>query len=323
MELGFPLDFILFFSSAVLGFFIYAICFRPRETFKTYKTVSNRFRRSSLYQALGLNGEFHSNEDRFSSFEEVANAIKLAGVESINLIVGVDFTASNEWQGRKCFGGKSLHHLSRNTKKLNPYQRVIRIISKTLEPFDEDHLIPAFGFGDSESKDHSVFSFNEDGSPCQGLHSVLEKYSEVVNRVSLSGPTSFAPIIAKAVEIIQQEKTYSILVIIADGQVADEQDQKTADAIVEASHYPLSIIVVGVGDGPWDQMHEYDVKLPQRRFDNFQFIEFDQVIHNVKYPDAAFALHALMEIPDQYNSIKKFGLISWSIEIIINDFFFL
>ncbi|KAJ7377272.1 hypothetical protein OS493_030083 [Desmophyllum pertusum] len=293
---------------SIAGFFVYAIYFRPKESLKTFKLVSKRFKDSSLYKSLGLT-EFHAIKDKFATVEEVSFAIKSAGLESSNLIIGVDFTASNEWQGRKSFGGRSLHHIYNHMRRLNPYQRVVQIISKTLEPFDEDNLIPAFGFGDSSTKDHSVLSFNKDGSPCKGLNDVLKQYSEVVRRVTLSGPTTFAPLINKAIEIVKQEKSYNILVIIADGQVVDEHDRSTREAIVEASNFPLSIIVVGVGDGPWDRMHEYDELLPQRRFDNFQFVEYEDVIHNAKYPDTSFALHALMEVPDQYKAIKEMGLI--------------
>ena len=47
--------------------------------------------------------------------------------------------------GRHSFHRKSLHAIG-NTP--NPYEQAISIIGRTLSPFDEDNLIPCFGFGD-------------------------------------------------------------------------------------------------------------------------------------------------------------------------------
>lgn len=52
------------------------------------------------------------------------------------------------------------------------------------------------------------------------MENVLAAYDGVINRVNLSGPTSFAPAVRKAIEIVRQSQgQYHILVIIADGLV--------------------------------------------------------------------------------------------------------
>ena len=48
---------------------------------------------------------------------------------------------------------------------------------------------------------------------------MLSRYRQVAADVKMAGPTSFAPIIDQACEIVRSEKSYTILLILADGQV--------------------------------------------------------------------------------------------------------
>lgn len=241
--------------------------------------------------------------DNIESLDEVSALIHKMGLEDANLIFGIDYTGSNYMKGKKTFGRRCLHDIS--SERLNPYQEVMSTLGETLEPFDADGEIPAFGFGDLQTKDHGVFELKKDGI-AQGFKELLSIYNTLTPHIHFSGPTNFAPLIHKAIEIVKEEKSYHILVIVADGEVTSERE--TTEAIVEASNYPLSIITVGVGDGPWDLMHDFDDKLPQRQFDNFHFVPYAEVTTDVKNPNYAFALHALKEIPAQYKSIRDLNL---------------
>ncbi|KAB2051803.1 hypothetical protein ES319_A12G078700v1 [Gossypium barbadense] len=251
--------------------------------------------------------------DNFSSLDQVISALREAGLESSNLILGVDFTKSNEWTGRYSFNRRSLHAIGSSP---NPYEQAISIIGRTLSPFDEDNLIPCFGFGDASTHDKYVFSFYPDHRPCHGFEEALARYKEIVPHIKLAGPTSFAPIINASIDIVDSSNgQYHVLVIIADGQVTrnpdvprgrlSPQEQETVDSIIAASHYPLSIILIGVGDGPWDSMQQFDDNIPHRAFDNFQFVNFTKIMSEnteTSKKEAAFALAALMEIPYQYRA---------------------
>ncbi|XP_038972602.1 E3 ubiquitin-protein ligase RGLG4-like isoform X3 [Phoenix dactylifera] len=260
--------------------------------------------------------------DNYTSLEQVTTALRESGLESSNLILGIDFTKSNEWTGKHSFNNRSLHAISDIP---NPYEQAIAIIGKTLAPFDEDNLIPCFGFGDATTHDQEVFSFHTDHSPCHGFEEVLDCYRKIVPLLRLAGPTSFAPIVEAAVDIVEKSNgQYHVLVIIADGQVTrsvetdigdlSPQEKKTIDSIVMASAYPLSIVLVGVGDGPWEDMKKFDDKIPARDFDNFQFVNFTAIMSkntSLAEKEAAFALAALMEIPIQYKATMELGILGF------------
>ncbi|MBA0718392.1 hypothetical protein Golax_006143 [Gossypium laxum] len=286
-----------------------------------------------------LERKFSKIDDNYNSLEQVTDALARAGLESSNLIVGIDFTKSNEWTGARSFHRRSLHHIG---DEQNPYEQAISIIGKTLSSFDEDNLIPCFGFGDASTHDQEVFSFYPDEMFCNGFEEVLRRYRELVPNLKLAGPTSFASIIEMAITIVEQSGgQYHVLLIIADGQVTrsvdtergqlSPQETKTVEAIVKASEYPLSIILVGVGDGPWDMMREFDDNIPARAFDNFQasvacrhfsflyllleagkFVNFTEIMSknmDRSRKEAEFALSALMEIPSQYKATLELNIL--------------
>ncbi|KAG6468793.1 E3 ubiquitin-protein ligase RGLG5-like [Zingiber officinale] len=286
-------------------------------------TVRNQRRRSNSPtggKRPKLEHRYSRIADGFTSLNQVTEELAKSGLESSNLIVGIDFTKSNEWTGKNSFHGCSLHHIG-TTK--NPYEQAISIIGLTLSKFDEDNLIPCFGFGDASTHDQDVFSFYPGNRPCQGFEEALDRYREIAPFVRLAGPTSFAPIIEMAMTIVEQSVgQYHVLLIIADGQVTrsvdtetgrlSPQEQKTVDAMVKASKYPLSIILVGVGDGPWDMMHEFDDNIPSRSFDNFQFVNFTEIMSKdapESRKEMEFALAALMEIPLQYRATLDLGIL--------------
>ncbi|KAF6167123.1 hypothetical protein GIB67_029761 [Kingdonia uniflora] len=258
--------------------------------------------------------------DTFTSLDQVISALRDAGLESSNLILGIDFTKSNEWTGRYSFNRRSLHAVG---STLNPYEQAISIIGRTLSPFDEDNLIPCFGFGDASTHDKHVFSFFPDHRYCHGFEEVLTRYREIVPHLKLSGPTSFAPLIDASIDIVEQSNgQYHVLVIVADGQVTrnpdtppgklSPQEEATINSIVAASQVPLSIILVGVGDGPWDAMHQFDDNIPHRAFDNFQFVNFTKIMsenNDTSKKETAFALAALMEIPLQYRATQSLRIV--------------
>lgn len=154
---------------------------------------------------------FYTIANNFQSFFDLQQGLKAAGLESSELIIGIDFTKSNLYNGTISFGGKSLHELfpissgaasaaaagarERSSQQQNPYEYVLENICETMSAFDDDNHIPCYGFGDVTTRNQKVFSFKNDQQPCYGLQEVRALYRNLLPNISLAGPTSFAPII--------------------------------------------------------------------------------------------------------------------------------
>ncbi|KAL1233010.1 Copine family protein [Trichinella spiralis] len=134
------------------------------------------------------------------TLDELSELISKAGLEKSHLIFGIDYTRSNAHQGERTFHGRSLHAIQPGI--LNPYQQVIRVLGETMACFDQNGIIPAFGFGDAKTSDEEV----------------LTAYNARTPTIELGGPTNFVPLIKKAIDICSSRKAYHILVIVADGQ---------------------------------------------------------------------------------------------------------
>ena len=147
-----------------------------------------------------------------------------------------------------------------------------------------------------------------------GIDGLCEAYKKCLNSVQLYGPTYFSEILnnvaAKSSNICsQQSQTYNILLIITDGVINDMQ--RSIDAIVDATHLPLSIIIVGVGNADFTNMeildaddnplrHSHTGKVMQR--DIVQFVPFNDFKNQ---HISAIARETLEEVPGQVTSFMS------------------
>ncbi|EAY14772.1 Copine family protein [Trichomonas vaginalis G3] len=168
----------------------------------------------------------------------------LEGGLKIKLITAVDFTGSNG--NPKEYG--STHYIGSTP---NQYQQSIQRVGQILCPYDSDQKFTVFGFGGvykGFTSDCFPLNGNKEKPEVYSLEEILDVYKHSILKYDLSGPTNFAKIIKKSIEISErnwkESKSYTILLIMTDGIISDFK--ATADLIVKGSELPLSIIIVGV-----------------------------------------------------------------------------
>ena len=252
-------------------------------------------------------GEIHFDQKSLVTKAEFLDYLR-GGVQ-LNLIQAIDFTGSNGAPSNP----SSLHYIG-NPRELNQYQQAILAVGEILLNYDYDKMVPVFGFGGKPRLPHFNFPqvlhcFPVTGYPQNpdvfGLEGIMGAYINMVNHVDLSGPTLFNPLIEESMKVAEANKqagsmVYSILLILTDGAINDMNE--TISSIVKAAYLPMSIIIVGVGNGDFGAMETLDgddglidgngVKCKR---DLVQFVPFNKYKNN----PAALAKEVLAELPDQ------------------------
>nr|XP_054596768.1 copine-4 isoform X3 [Nothobranchius furzeri] len=232
----------------------------------------------------------------------------------IQFTVAIDFTASNGDPRNSC----SLHYI--HPYQPNEYLKALVAVGEICQDYDSDKMFPAFGFGARIPPDYKIshdfaVNFNKENPECAGIQGLVEAYQACLPKLQLYGPTNIAPIIQKVAKSASQEvhtkeaMQYFILLILTDGVITDMAD--TREAIVQASHLPMSIIIVGIGNADFSDMQMLDgddgiLRSPKGEpvlRDIVQFVPF----RNFKHASpAALAKSVLAEVPNQvvdyYNS---------------------
>lgn len=235
--------------------------------------------------------------DQFTDLGQVSEALKSSGMPSCELAVVLDFSGDNETQGRSTFFGEHLHRIILDRPNPNPYQYTLFMLAKTMMAFDSDNQVPLYGAWEELEKP-VVFPL----ATC-ALAELLDAYNQVTPKINTSGALSWKAVIDCAINLVISTQKYHILFVITCGALRNVAELR--EALVLASRYPLSVVAIGVGDGPFDALQQVDDEpIPDRLFDNFNFVTLADIF-SAKFPDIAFALAALQEIPSQYSAIRQ------------------
>nr|CAD2181347.1 unnamed protein product [Meloidogyne enterolobii] len=216
----------------------------------------------------------------FTFLDFIASGLQL------EFAVAVDLTASNGEISKS----SSLHYV--NSQYLNQYECAICAVLEICEHYNHSKMFETIGFGAKIPPAFTVshmfpLRLNNFERSVEGIQGVLDAYRYAIVNTQLYGPTNFAPTIREFVHKCQQfprdGTKYQVLLILTDGIITDMQN--TIEALIEASHEPLSIIIIGIGKEDFKKMEfldsdnrllTYNGKVASR--DIVQFVPFREFI---------------------------------------------
>jgi hypothetical protein len=198
----------------------------------------------------------------------------------------------------------------------------IKSVMHILLNYDTDKMIPTYGFGgvpsfqpprlNSPQVSH-FFPCSGDWASAEvyGVDGVFEVYNYAIHNVRLSGPTYFAPLLQECFKFTQDQYkidpyNYSVLLILTDGWIHDMD--LTKDWLVRMSGFPISVIIVGIGNEDFSKMEALDsdgellsASCGMAQRDIVQFVPFNKFNGD----PGLLAAEVLREVPGQVTGFYK------------------
>ena len=236
------------------------------------------------------------------------NLIKLLKkVLNLNLSIAIDFTGSNGDPDLDF----SLHKIENGF--INNYEKAMRENTKIISIYNKEDKYDIYGFGAKINGEFKEF-FNINGTAdpsIEGIDNIISEYKKTVDNVDFSGGTFFSPIIKEIKRKLETNKdndfNYNILLIISDGLIDDINE--TIDSIIEASKFPISFIIIGIGDDVSNDMKRLNGENGKLISSEGEVLNKD-IVQYVHFKDYANDLNKLTEavlkyIPDQISNYYK------------------
>ena len=106
---------------------------------------------------------------------------------------------------------------------------------------------------DGETVDN-CFELEKVQDAVEGVDGLLESYESTLGKVELSGPTVMAECVDNFLNriISQRVRNYHIILVLSDGDLIGEDLRNMKRVLVEMSGQPVSVILIGLGDGHED-----------------------------------------------------------------------
>lgn len=250
------------------------------------------------------------NIESFKAMKRYSFMDFLRGGLQISLYLGIDFTASNGDPRMP----QSLHYMD-PSGQLNCYEKGCQAAISILGNYDNDKKVPVFGFGGcfpavgiTQVSHCFPLSGNPVNTDVRSTDELFQLYRQVLPSLQFSGPTYFAPIIIECCKTVEAARSqgyfgYTVLTILTDGVINDMA--QAISAMITASTFPISIVVVGIGNEDFSAMDVLDSdkgflrqgdKVAKR--DMVQFVKFND--HGMSLESLGIAM--LREIPEQISA---------------------